>query len=302
MLEGIVNILKPPGMTSSDVVSDVRRIYNTRRVGHTGTLDPGAAGVLPVCIGRATRLFDLLVDKEKEYIAEITFGIETDTQDSYGKVTERCDAVVSEADLISVLPRFVGEIEQIAPMYSAVRVDGKKLYELARAGAETVEKKRSITVKDISILGKTGENKYLVSITCSKGTYVRTLCADIGRALGTCAHMSFLLRVRSGAFSVQDAYTIAELREIKEQNGLEETLVSVEDALYMLETLSLELDDTDMLHFKNGAEITGTPGDDYPVGKQFKTYANGEFMGIGERTEEGIHIKVNFMALEDGKK
>ena len=142
MTEGIVNILKPPGMTSSDAVADVRHIFKIKRVGHTGTLDPGAAGVLPICIGRATRLFDILVDKQKEYIAEVTFGAATDTQDAYGRIVERDTRIISKDELAAVLPCFIGQIEQTAPMYSAVSIDGKRLYQLAREGADAVEIKR----------------------------------------------------------------------------------------------------------------------------------------------------------------
>ena len=150
MLEGVVNVLKPPGMSSSDVVTDIRHIFNMKRVGHTGTLDPGAAGVLPICIGRATRLFDYLVDKEKEYIGEITFGIATDTQDSYGAPEGRSDAVVTGEMLMEALPKFTGPQKQTAPLYSALSVDGKKMYKLARQGVEVERKVRDINVPELS--------------------------------------------------------------------------------------------------------------------------------------------------------
>ena len=168
MTEGIVNILKPPGMTSSDAVADVRHIFKIKRVGHTGTLDPGAAGVLPICIGRATRLFDILVDKQKEYIAEVTFGAATDTQDAYGRIAETDARIISKDELAAVLPCFIGQIEQTAPMYSAVSIDGKRLYQLAREGADAVEIKRSATIDNIELMAQSGENRYLLRIVCSR--------------------------------------------------------------------------------------------------------------------------------------
>lgn len=164
MLEGVVNVLKPPGMSSSDVVTDIRHIFNMKRVGHTGTLDPGAAGVLPICIGRATRLFDYLVDKEKEYIGEITFGIATDTQDSYGAPEGRSDAVVTGEMLMEALPKFTGPQKQTAPLYSALSVDGKKMYKLARQGVEVERKVRDINVPELSFISKTGYNLSLIHI------------------------------------------------------------------------------------------------------------------------------------------
>ena len=164
MLEGVVNVLKPPGMSSSDVVTDIRHIFNMKRVGHTGTLDPGAAGVLPICIGRATRLFDYLVDKEKEYIGEITFGIATDTQDSYGAPEERSDALVTEEMLNEALPKFTGPQKQTAPLYSALSVDGKKMYKLARQGVEVERKVRDINVPELSLPPPNAPNRYLVTI------------------------------------------------------------------------------------------------------------------------------------------
>ena len=176
MMEGVVNVLKPPGMTSSDAVVDIRHIFGTRRVGHTGTLDPGAAGVLPICVGRATRLFDYLVEKEKTYIAELCFGAKTDTQDSYGRCLEKSDVQVSRSDLESVLPKFHGAIQQIAPMYSAVKCGGKKLCDIARQGQEVELAARKATIYEILVLDEIAFNRFLIRIRCSRGTYIRTLC------------------------------------------------------------------------------------------------------------------------------
>ena len=224
--EGVVSVLKPPGMTSSDVVVDIRRIFGERRVGHTGTLDPAAAGVLPICIGRGTRLFDYLVDKEKEYIAEIRFGAETDTEDACGTVIAESSRMVSKAELEKILPDFIGEIEQVPPIYSSLSVNGVKMYKLARNGSVTApaeERRRRIRVFLLETICELEQNSFLIRIRCSKGTYVRSLCRDIGRALGCCAYMPFLLRTASGTFDISEAHTIAELKELKEAGELQST-------------------------------------------------------------------------------
>ncbi len=210
-IEGVVNVLKPPGMTSSNVVVDIRKLFEIKRVGHTGTLDPGAAGVLPVCLGRAARLFDYLVDKEKTYVFEIAFGACTDTQDSYGKIIAQSDKTVSKEQLMAVLPEFLGEQNQRVPMYSALKVGGRKLYEIARSGNIAEKQMRAISISEISYLDQRAKNRFLLRVSCSRGTYIRMLCEDIGRRLGVCAHMAFLLRTACGPFYAEDAFSIAEL-------------------------------------------------------------------------------------------
>lgn len=226
MKEGIVSVLKPPGMSSSDVVGDIRRLFQEKRVGHLGTLDPGAAGVLPVCVGRAVRLFDYLVDKEKTYRFELLFGRETDTQDVYGRVTDRTEKNLSRQELEGLLPRFRGEIIQQAPAYSALKSGGKKLYDLALAGKEIPEKLRPVTISRLELLEQTGENRYLMEVTCSRGTYVRTLCHDIGQALGCGGCMSSLRRTMAAGF------TLAECRTIEEVQQQGESLLAATDSLF----------------------------------------------------------------------
>ena len=170
MKHGVVNFLKPPGMTSSDAVVALRRLFQEKRVGHTGTLDPGAAGVLPICIGRATRLFDYLVDKDKDYLAEIAFGAATDTQDAYGSILVQRPTSVTKAALAKALPGFLGPQEQIAPMYSALKSGGKKLYELARAGEAPVEKRRQVYIHRLELVEQTGPQRFLLDVSCSRGT------------------------------------------------------------------------------------------------------------------------------------
>ena len=301
MIEGVVNLLKPPGMTSSDAVTDIRKLFGTRRVGHAGTLDPGAAGVLPVCVGRATRLFDYLVDKQKEYIAEVCFGVSTDTQDSYGRVLARAESSVSADGLRAVLPAFTGGIDQVAPMYSAVRVGGKKLYQLARQGAEAVEIHREVEVYSLELIGRTGENRFLLKMACSKGTYVRSVCADLGTALGAPAHMSFLLRTRAGRFAIEDAYTFAELSAMKAQGRLEEAVISIENALAALPEARLALPEHQKRLLVNGAEIAPGGLSPHPAGSALRVYANGEFLGVGLAREGKLRIRLNLAAGGEGE-
>jgi len=211
MQDFIININKPAGWTSFDVVAKLRGVLKIRKLGHTGTLDPDATGVLPVCAGKATKLVDYLTDGTKEYVAVMKLGVTTDTQDGSGKVIEVCAADgVTEEDVRRAALGFVGEIEQIPPMYSAVKVNGKKLYELARKGVEVERKPRRVTIHSIAVEGFGGD-EVTMRIECSKGTYIRTLCADMGEVLGCGAHMKSLVRTRSGAFKIEDAVTINEV-------------------------------------------------------------------------------------------
>jgi tRNA pseudouridine55 synthase len=211
-MKGILNILKPPNMTSHDVVSVVRKKLNFKKVGHTGTLDPMAVGVLPVCIGKATKVIEYMQNDTKVYRAELTLGRATDTQDRWGNIISTSDKVVSEKAIIDAINSFKGEVLQTPPMYSALKYKGKKLYELAREGKEIEREARKIYIYYINIL-KVVENKVLFDVKCSKGTYIRTLCHDIGESLGTGGHMSFLARLKSGAFKLEDTITIEEFKE-----------------------------------------------------------------------------------------
>ena len=295
MIEGVVNLLKPPGMTSSDAVTDIRKLFGTRRVGHAGTLDPGAAGVLPICVGRATRLFDYLVDKQKEYITEVRFGVSTDTQDSYGRVLARAKRVVSAGELRALLPAFTGGIDQVAPMYSAVRVDGKKLYQLARQGAEAVEIHREVEVYSLELLGQAEENRFLLKMVCSKGTYVRSVCADLGAALGVPAHMSFCCA--RGGFAVKNAHTFAGLPPSR-RGQARGAVTSIEDALRALPEARLALSAYQRRLLVNGAEIAPKELAPHPAGTALRVYANGEFLGVGVVREGKLRIRLNLIAGE----
>ncbi|MDR3563571.1 MAG: tRNA pseudouridine(55) synthase TruB [Negativicutes bacterium] len=212
MTVGIINVLKPPGMTSHDVVSFVRKVYGQKRVGHAGTLDPAAAGVLPVFLGSATRLIEYTTDADKAYRVELTFGYSTDTGDDTGQVIEEAPAGLfpDHQELAAVLQTFTGEIQQVPPMHSAIKVGGKRLYEMAREGITIVREPRLITIKDITLLNILPPT-IVFDVTCSKGTYIRSLCIDIGSKIGCPAVMSFLVRTRVGDFDLPNAKTLEEI-------------------------------------------------------------------------------------------
>ncbi|MBR2645089.1 MAG: tRNA pseudouridine(55) synthase TruB [Clostridia bacterium] len=284
-MEGIAAVLKPPSMSSSDVVVDVRRIYETRRVGHLGTLDPEAAGVLPVCVGRAVRLFDYLVDKQKTYLCEIVFGTATDTQDAQGTVTETSDRVVTEAMLDGVLPQFTGRLLQTPPMYSALKYNGRKLYELALEGKEIPDKSREITIATLERAETLGKNRFLLSVVCSRGTYIRTLCSDIGKALGVPAHMAFLLRTASGAFTIDRTFTIAELETMKAEGRLSKSLICCEEAVSHLLRLDLKAD-------RRKPAMNGLPTRTNAADGIYRMYCGG-FLGVGTVQNGDAVLKVH---------
>jgi len=201
-------------MTSHDVVAYLRKLLGTKSIGHTGTLDPGVPGVLPVCVGTATRVAEFLTEAGKAYRAEVTFGISTDTQDGFGRVVEKKPVYATYAEAISLIPAFTGWIKQIPPMVSAVKYGGKKLYELAREGKDVERQYRDVFIERIDPLWHDWDSEYpriTFDTTCSKGTYIRTLCADWGERLGCGGHMSYLLRTRSGPFSLPDAWTLEDI-------------------------------------------------------------------------------------------
>lgn len=214
-MDGIVNVLKPPGMTSSDVVVWMRKTLKTKKIGHTGTLDPGVVGVLPLCVGKGTRLAEYITEQGKAYLAEVTFGITTDTQDSFGQTIEVKRPELGQAEVEQVLARFEGRVSQIPPMFSAVRKEGKHLYEYARQGISIERAPREVSIYKIELKKWYQEEfpRALIYIECSKGTYIRTLSYDLGQALGCGAFMSYLLRVRSGPFEIQDSWTLEEMEE-----------------------------------------------------------------------------------------
>lgn len=221
MINGIINVYKEKGYTSFDVVAKLRGILKTKKIGHTGTLDPDAEGVLPVCLGKATKVCDLLTDKEKEYETVMLLGTVTDTQDVSGEVLEQNEVDVTEKEVKSAILSFIGDYMQVPPMYSALKVNGKKLCDLARAGVTVERAARSVRILDITILSMELP-RVRMRVACSKGTYIRTLCHDIGARLGCGACMESLLRTRVAQFTVGDALRLSEIEALvaKEADGL----------------------------------------------------------------------------------
>ena len=228
---GIINVYKEAGYTSFDVVARLRGILKIRKIGHTGTLDPDAVGVLPVCVGRATKVCDLLTDKDKEYETTLLLGVETDTQDMTGTVLSSGDVTVSEDQVKEVIRSYTGEISQIPPMYSALKVNGQKLCDLARRGVEVERKPRKVTIYGIEIL-KMDLPRITMRVRCSRGTYIRTLCHDIGQALGCGGAMESLTRTRVADFRLEDAHTIDEIQTMEQRGELEKILLPV-DRLFL---------------------------------------------------------------------
>lgn len=214
-MNGIVIVDKPEGWTSQDVAARLRRVFNTRRIGHGGTLDPMATGVLPVFVGRATRGVAFFEHAEKTYEATLRLGLTTDTEDTSGTVLEEAPVALTEADLLAVLPRFRGQILQVPPMYSALKVNGQKLYELARKGKEVERKPRPITIHELELLKFSG-NTARLRVRCSKGTYIRTLCKDIGEALGCGGCMAALRRTAAGEYGIAEAVPLQSLLETED--------------------------------------------------------------------------------------
>ncbi len=255
MLNGVINVYKEKGYTSHDVVAIVRKTLNIKKVGHTGTLDPDAEGVLPVCIGQATKLADYIMAERKSYTAEITFGAETTTQDASGDIIKEYEYTFDENRLREVIDTFKGEQTQVPPMYSAIKINGKKLYEIAREGREIERKARKITVYDIRIAEINPLNKVIIEIACSKGTYIRSLCSDIGNKLGWGAFMSSLTRTASGKFKLNEAVKLDELKNAAERGEAEKFIIPPDDVLsgYKRVTVSEKADK----YLYNGGKIYG---------------------------------------------
>ena len=222
-INGILNVYKPLGITSHDVVYKIRRLTGIKKVGHTGTLDPDTEGVLPICIGKATKVADMLTFSNKRYTAKMKLGVTTDTQDASGKVLSVKVFNLTDEQIKVAIQKFIGEIEQIPPMYSAIKIGGKKLYELARKGIEVERKPRKITIFEANVLS-IDEDVVEIDVLCSKGTYIRTLCQDIGEELGCGAHMAGLIRTQTSTFTVDKAYNFTQL----ENGNIEEFVLPVD--------------------------------------------------------------------------
>ena len=226
-MDGIINVYKEKGYTSHDVVAKMRGILKMKKIGHTGTLDPAAEGVLPVCLGKGTRLCDMLTDKTKTYRAVMLLGQETDTQDTTGEVLAQYPVTVTEEEVRDAVMSFLGPYMQVPPMYSALKVNGKKLYELARAGKEVERQARPVEILDIQV-EEIVLPRVTMSVTCSKGTYIRTLCYDIGTKLGCGGCMESLLRTRVDRFALEDSLKLSEIEALRDSGEIEQHVVPVD--------------------------------------------------------------------------
>lgn len=286
-MDGIINILKPPGMTSFDVVAQVRRLLKEKKVGHTGTLDPDAVGVLPLCLGKATRMVEMLMDDHKFYRGEVTLGIETDTEDSTGNVLARREVEAIPRERIEeVLRGFLGTIRQVPPMVSAVKHQGKRLYELAREGVAVEREAREVEIYALTLLRIEGA-KFWIDVECSKGTYIRTLARDIGQALGMGAHLSYLIRTGTGGFNVAESVTLEEIREAAAGNCLQELVLPIDWGIRALPKVLV--DSGALKKALNGARLQKGDYREYPRelqrGDRVRVYVPDGFLAIAEAVD-----------------
>ncbi|OIJ09948.1 tRNA pseudouridine(55) synthase TruB [Anaerobacillus arseniciselenatis] len=292
-LQGILPLHKPKGMTSHDCVAKLRGILKTRKIGHTGTLDPEVTGVLPICIGKATKVAQYMSDYSKTYECEVTIGFSTTTEDFTGEIIDEkpVKELVTMKQLKEVVNSFVGEIEQIPPMYSAVKVNGKKLYEYARLGQVVERPSRRVVIHNLTILTEPelfdgNKLKFSFRVHCSKGTYVRTLAVDIGKQLGYPSHMSALVRTASGPFTLKECITFEQIESMFKAGDLQQKLFKLEDALSFLK--HIEVNDTLAFKISNGAVLP------FPEGiaeNRFTVYnKNGECLAIYQKhpTKAGL--------------
>ena len=289
---GVILVNKHKGVTSHDIVFKIRRLFGTKKVGHTGTLDPLATGTLPVLVGRAAKAAEYLLSENKEYVAELKLGITTDTEDITGKELTRCDTLPTKEKFFEKCCEFVGNIKQVPPMYSALKVNGEKLVDLARKGIEVERKARDITV--YSILPQEineAEGVYKITVSCSKGTYIRTLCADIGAALGCGAVMTELCRTKSGEFKIEDSYTIEELEKMTVEER--EALLKPTESLFE-EAVAVTLPPFYTRLCRSGCEIYQKKiGTSLNVGEYVRLYDEKGFFALGQvkEYENGTAIK-----------
>lgn len=282
-MNGILNIFKPKGLSSHDIVREVRKILGIRKVGHTGTLDPNASGVLPICIGKATRISEYLLNSDKVYVGELTLGYKTDTQDEDGIVLKQSNKIVTESEIIKVFDCFKGEIYQLPPMYSALKHKGKKLYELAREGIEVEREKRKVHIYDISILNIVDNNKILFRVRCSRGTYIRTLCDDIGQLLGTYGYMSYLIREEVYPFNIKESVSLDSIYDKYNDKKIEDILIPMDKGLKDFKHLNFpsffwkKLSNGEKLELEQDNIPKGIELDEF-----LRIYCDNIFIGVGK--------------------
>ncbi|MFS0865060.1 tRNA pseudouridine(55) synthase TruB [Fredinandcohnia sp. 179-A 10B2 NHS] len=291
-MEGILLLNKPKGLTSHDCVFKVRKLLKMKRVGHTGTLDPDVTGVLPICLGRATKIVEYITATNKTYVGEVTLGFSTTTEDASGEKVEekKVDRIISPEEVKKVFASLTGEITQTPPMFSAVKVNGKRLYEYARKGIEVERPSRKIYIHELELINEIAQNDDTVSfrfkVTCSKGTYIRTLAVQIGEQLGFPAHMSDLMRTSSGQFTIEQCLSLSEIEEKVYNGTIQNSLFSVEAALSHLPKLMIN--DKVAEKVKNGAVLPQPEElDNFPIGEPIAMVNNrGEILAIYQRHPE----------------
>lgn len=295
-MTGFVFLDKDEGMTSFFAASRLRKVFATKKVGHTGTLDPMATGVLPVAVGGATRFIDFIPDSGKAYKARFILGKTTDTLDITGNVIQEKEVNAKREDIEKLIPSFTGEIFQVPPMYSALKKDGVRLYDLARQGIEVEREKRKITVYSLFLTPYENGNEYEIEVSCSKGTYIRTLIDDIGQSLGCGAVMTNLRRTKANGVDIDECITLQKLRELSENGEVESCLHSVDRLLpYDI----IKVTDNQANRFSNGGELDTVRLKITPEAGLYKVYSHqGRFLGLGEITEDKTQLKVKRVFVE----
>ncbi|XZK76159.1 tRNA pseudouridine(55) synthase TruB [Clostridium perfringens] len=288
-MNGVINIYKNTGMTSFDVVAMVRRVAKMKKVGHTGTLDPAASGVLPVCLGKATKIIDYIMENKKVYRVNLKLGMVTDTYDLEGAVLREKDAShITKDEILNCINSFVGTIDQVPPMYSALKQNGVRLYELARQGIEVHREARKVTIYSIENIKIESNDNIQMDVCCSKGTYIRSLCYDIGEKLNVGATMTALERIQNGPFTKEEAINIEDLTE----ELLEKHIISIEKALDSFEKITVNEKFGKLL--RNGVKVFDNRmySEEVEFNKLYRVYEdNGVFLGLGKRDEKGFKLE-----------
>lgn len=296
-MTGIICLDKPKGMSSFMAVKRASRILGVKKAGHTGTLDPMATGVLVVMLGHSTRFIELLPEHKKSYTARVKLGITTDTLDITGEILSQSPVSVTEEQLLSVADNFMGEIWQTPPMYSALKKDGERLYDLARKGIEVTREQRQITIEKLEIYDFDG-TEFSMDVTCSAGTYIRSLCDDIGKELGCGAVMTELRRTSANGFSIESAVTLEELETLVKENKVESALTTVENALMSYNEITVTQPQANRFHNGGGLAYDRLHGD-YPVGI-YRVYSpEKKLLGVGEISEEKGDLEVRRVLVSD---
>lgn len=280
MINGIINVYKEKGFTSHDVVAKLRGILHQKKIGHTGTLDPDAVGVLPVCLGRATKLCEFLTDHDKVYEAELRLGITTDTEDTTGKVLCEKEVRVTQDEVLEAIHSFVGEYQQVPPMYSAIKVEGKKLYELAREGVVIERKPRPVTIYDITVLEMTLP-VVKMRVHCSKGTYIRSLCRDIGEKLGCGGCMSSLVRTKVAQFEIENSLTLSEIQKLSDENKIENNIVTIDSIFTEYQEITVSKEYNRLIYNGNMFSPKAVKEKETKDGSLYRVYSEKrEFIGV----------------------